>query len=93
MSRVKPFTVGDVIVERYRLDSILGKGAMGLVFAATQLTLHRKIALKLMLPEYSMDPEYRQRFEREARTSSLLRHPNAVEVYDFGEFEGLTRLI
>jgi serine/threonine protein kinase len=88
MSRVKPFVVGDVIVSRYRLDSVLGKGAMGLVFAATQLTLHRKIALKLMLPEYSMDPEYRQRFEREARTTSLLRHPNAVEVFDFGEFEG-----
>lgn len=88
MTRVKPFVIGDVIAGRYRLDSLLGKGAMGAVYQATQLSLQRKIAIKLMLPEFSMDDEYRARFEREARTTSMMKHPNAVEVYDFGEFEG-----
>ncbi len=79
---------GDIVAGRFELERKLGEGGMGVVFLATQIQLRRKVALKLILPEHAARKGARARFEREARVASALRHPNAVEVYDFGEHQG-----
>ncbi len=67
---------------KYRLESVLGVGGMGVVYLAWQSTLSRKVALKLILPEAD-ETELRQRFLREARLLAGIHHPNIVEIYDF----------
>lgn len=80
-STVQP---GDRIGDRFELVRELGSGGMGTVWEATQLNLGRNVALKLLHPRVANKPEARPRFEREARVSSRLRHPHAIQVYDFG---------
>ena len=82
-----------VIANRYRVTRVLGKGGMGAVYEAVQLQLNREVAVKLMLPEFGKNADARARFEREARVSAALRHPHAVEVFDFGEHEGSLYLV
>jgi eukaryotic-like serine/threonine-protein kinase len=72
-----------VIAGRYRLIEQLGRGAMSAVWAADDLELDRRVAVKTLAP--SAD---RQRFEREARAVAALSHPNIVAVYDYGDAEG-----
>jgi len=67
-----------------RIQRRLGSGAMGTVYLAEQIHLHRPVALKILAPKYSKDPVYIDRFEREARASARLVHFNVVRVYDFG---------
>ncbi len=67
---------------KYRLESVLGVGGMGVVYLAVQSTLSRKVAVKLILPEVD-EGERRQRFLREARVLAGIHHPNIVEIYDF----------
>ncbi len=76
---------GDVIAERFQLVDRLGEGGMGVVWRATQLNLGRDLALKLLHPEQAASPAARARFSREARVASQLKHPHAVQIYDFGE--------
>jgi serine/threonine protein kinase len=76
------------VAGRYRVERCLGEGGMGVVYAAQQLPLERPVALKVLVAQLAREPENRARFEREARVASALRHPNAVEVYDFGEDDG-----
>ena len=79
---------GTVVAGRFTLHDTIGEGGMGAVYRATQDALRRPVALKLLLPHLVKDDLARARFEREARVASLLRHKNAVEIYDFGETEG-----
>lgn len=74
---------GEVFAGRYRIERLIGKGGMGAVYEAVQLSMSRKVALKVMLatPE---DTTALRRFEREARASSLLEPPNTIRVYDSG---------
>src|SRR5438552_3975388 len=74
-----------VLVERYRLDRSLGNGGMGEVFEATDLTLHRSVAVKLMSPSLVQDEPARARFLRAARALAQVNSPNVVAVYDAGE--------
>jgi eukaryotic-like serine/threonine-protein kinase len=69
-----------VVAGRYRLDSPLGRGGMSEVWAATDLELGRRVALKLLAPN-----EDNARFEREARAVAALGHPNVTQLYDYGE--------
>lgn len=75
---------GTVVAGRYRLESVLGKGGMGVVYSAKHLELETQVALKILPSIYVRDPESLQRFEREARTACKVRHPNVVEVFDLG---------
>lgn len=75
---------GTVVAGRYRLEGILGKGGMGVVYSAKHLELDTQVALKILPSIYVRDPESLQRFEREARTACKVRHPNVVEVFDLG---------
>ena len=79
--------VGTVIAG-YRIDGLLGRGGMGVVFEAEHLTLRRRAALKIIVPELAVDADFRERFIREARIAATLVHPNVVTVYDAGEVEG-----
>ena len=75
--------VGDVIVGRYVVGPMLGKGGMGAVFRATQRGLERQVALKVLLPDRTGN-RARERFEREAKVSAAMHHDGIVDVYDFG---------
>ena len=66
------------------IEARIGKGGMGEVFRARQISMNRTVALKVMKPEYTSNPEYAQRFVREARSAGRLNHPNIVQVYDVG---------
>lgn len=69
---------------KYRLDRLLGKGGMGAVYEAMDLRLDRKVAIKIMLGSMFGDRTALRRFEREARSSARLNHPNIITVYDYG---------
>jgi serine/threonine protein kinase len=84
---------GDVITDRYALHDLLGGGGIGVVFGATDTRLGREVAVKLLRPQYSQRKDSRARFEREARVASQLHHPNAVNVFDFGEHNGALYLV
>ncbi|MEQ4498354.1 serine/threonine-protein kinase, partial [Nocardioides kribbensis] len=70
---------------RYRLDARIATGGMGAVWRATDTTLGRTVAVKLLKSEYADDPSFRSRFETEARHAASLHHPHIAAVYDFGE--------
>jgi len=76
--------VGGVLDEKYRLERLLGQGGMGAVYLATHLGTERYVALKLITPQFMQNEEFVQRFKREARAAGRLRHPNVVDVTDFG---------
>jgi CheY-like chemotaxis protein len=76
----------------YRIESRLGRGGMGVVYRAEHLNLRRSAAIKIIAPEYAEAKGFRERFEREARISAALQHPNIVTVYDAGEVDGLLYL-
>ena len=79
---------GTVLAGRYRLDSEIGRGGMGVVFRATDLRLGRSVALKA-LPEAASFPEPKERLLREARSAAALNHPHIVSVHDVGEDGGI----
>ena len=76
---------GTLVAGKFRIDGLLGRGGMGVVYRATQLPMGRAVALKVLRRELVDDPRARARFEREARMASALDHPAAVAIHDFGE--------
>jgi DNA-binding NarL/FixJ family response regulator len=76
----------------HRIDSVLGRGGMGVVFRATDLVLDRAVALKLIAPAAGGDPVFRARFERECRLAAAIDHPHAVQIFHAGEEDGLLYL-
>ncbi|WP_244930708.1 serine/threonine-protein kinase [Nocardioides sp. W7] len=72
---------------RYLLRSRIATGGMGEVWRASDTTLGREVAVKLLKTEYADDPAFRARFETEAQHAAALHHPNIASVYDFGEAE------
>ncbi|MGH3761996.1 serine/threonine-protein kinase [Actinophytocola sp.] len=73
----------------YRIDGVLGKGGMSVMYKATDIRLGRKVALKVIAEHLTEDPEFRERFVDEARNTSAIDHANVVPLYDFGEVDGL----
>jgi serine/threonine protein kinase len=76
--------IGEVLDEKYRIDKLLGKGGMGAVYLATHLGTDRPVALKVITPQFTAHEEFVERFRREAKAAGRLRHPNVVDVTDFG---------
>ena len=76
--------VGQVLDDKYQLEQLLGQGGMGAVYLATHLGTERYVALKLIAPKFMRNEEFVERFKREARAAGRLRHPNVVDVTDFG---------
>ena len=79
-------TLGDTVAD-CRIDAVAGRGAMGVVYRATQLRLDRSVALKAIVPEMAADTAYRARFQRESRLAASIEHPNVLPVYEAGELE------
>jgi serine/threonine-protein kinase len=77
--------IGRTIAGRFRVDTYLGGGAMGVVYKARWIALDKDVALKLMHGKAVSDPTFAGRFQDEARAASKLDHPNSVRVVDFGE--------
>ena len=69
----------------YRLEALLGRGGMGVVYRAYDLALDRNVALKLLAPHLADDISFRERFLRESRLAASLEHPNVVPIHDAGE--------
>ena len=72
----------------YRILEQVGKGGMGTVYRAKQLSMDRIVALKVMRPEFASRPEFAQDFLREARLAGQLQHANIIAIHDFGDASG-----
>jgi serine/threonine-protein kinase len=85
--------VGRVLSDRYRLTRPLGTGASAHVYVAEDITLRRRVAVKLLHPALAEDEAFLRRFQAEARVVAALRHPNIVRVYDWGNDGGSPFLV
>src|SRR4051794_9743657 len=76
-------------VAGYRIESLVGRGGMGVVYRALQLRLERIVALKVIAPELLDDEGVRERFLAEARAAASVDHPNVIPVHEAGEDDGV----
>ncbi|MCV2487961.1 protein kinase, partial [Geodermatophilus sp. YIM 151500] len=76
------------VIAGYRIDSLIGRGGMAVVYRAEDMRLGRKVALKLLPPELADSEQFRQRFIRESRLAASLDHPNIVPIYEAGDADG-----
>lgn len=83
-----PFAIGQTVQARYHIQSVVGRGGMGVVYQAYDPVLQRTIAIKVLPPQLTIDAEFVARFQREAVASASLRHSNIVTVYDVGQQDG-----
>jgi CHASE2 domain-containing sensor protein len=77
------------IIAGYRIEEPIGRGGMGVVYRANQAALDRDVAIKLIVPERSLDPAFRERFKLESRLAAAIEHVNVIPVYAAGEDDGL----
>src|SRR5437016_2219013 len=75
-------------IGKYRILEQVGEGAMGVVYRATDATLNRPVAIKVMSDAIARNDDLRGRFLREAQAAGSLQHPNVITIYDFGEVDG-----
>jgi serine/threonine protein kinase len=80
-------------ISGYRIEGVLGQGGMSVVYEARQLSLNRKVALKILSSRFGMDPSFRERFRHEGRIQAEIDHHNIVTVYEAGEFDGRLFLV
>src|SRR3954447_6510630 len=73
----------------HRIEGVLGRGGMGVVYRAVDLRLDRVVALKLIAPALSADEDFRRRFQRESQLAASVRQGNVVTIYQAGEADGL----
>ncbi len=86
------FARGDVFVG-HRIETLAGRGGMGVVYRATQLDLDRLVALKVIAPALAEDPDFRARFIAESRSAASIEHPNVLPVYSAGEHDGVLYIV
>jgi DNA-binding beta-propeller fold protein YncE/tRNA A-37 threonylcarbamoyl transferase component Bud32 len=79
--------IGDVLAG-YRLDELIGRGGMAIVYRAYDERLGRSVALKVLAPRLALDTAFRQRFIRESRVAASVDHPNIIPIYEAGEADG-----
>ena len=83
--------IGEILDAKYRIDKQLGAGGMGNVYLATHLGTTRVVAVKVIAPRWAAEPQFLARFQREAQACGRLRHPNIVNVTDFGIAKAASR--
>ncbi len=92
-----PFRNGQLergsVIGGYRIDELISRGGMGVVYRVTNVALNRIYALKLLAPELADDDQFRERFKREIRVAASLHHPHVVEIHYAGEHEDLLFLV
>jgi serine/threonine-protein kinase len=74
-------------IGKYIVECVIGEGAMGVVYRASDPLINRRVAIKVMADSLAKDPTLRERFLREAQAAGSLQHPNLVTIYDFGEID------
>lgn len=77
--------IGSLAAGRYRIRSLIGEGGMGRVYLAVHEAIQKKVALKILRHEFSTKPEIVSRFQQEAISASRIKHPNVLDVFDFGQ--------
>lgn len=77
-----------ILHDRYELQSLIARGGMAEVYLALDTKLNRKVAVKILFPEYAREQSFVERFRREAQAAANLNHQNIVAIYDWGESEG-----
>ena len=82
-----------MLANRYELIRKIGSGGMAVVYQAYDTSLDRQVAIKLLREEYADDPDFIRRFQKEAKAVARLSHQNIVNIYDFGESDGVTYLV
>ena len=82
-----------IIEGKYRIDRLLGKGGMGQVFLAHDLTLEREVAIKVLPPDVAQDDQVVRRFQQEAKTAAKLDHPNIIPIYRVESEGGLNYFV
>ena len=88
-----PDLLPGALIAGCRIEAVAGRGGMGIVYRATQLSLGRPVAVKLIAPGRAGDPGFRERFERESRVAAAIDHPNVIPVYAAGEEGGHLYLV
>src|SRR5690349_9845905 len=78
---------------RYTLVALIARGGMGEVWRADDTVLDRRVAVKVLLPNLAADPGFSARFRAEARAMAALSHPGIVEIYDYGQTDGIAYLV
>ena len=76
------------VIAGYRLEELVGRGGMGVVFRATHIALERQGAVKVIAPELALNDEFRQRFQRESKLAASIDHPHVIPIFDAGEDDG-----
>jgi serine/threonine protein kinase len=80
-------------LNRYKITNLLGEGGMGAVYKGRDMTLQRDVAVKIMHPHFARQPNFQERFLQEARTAARLSHPGIVQVFDFGQQQGVLYIV
>ena len=78
----------EIPIAGYRIEARIGRGGMGEVYRAVQLSLGRRVALKILVPELAADDRFRRRFLRESRIAASIDHPSIIPIYEAGEDGG-----
>ena len=78
---------GEIIDENFKILGLLGKGGMGVVYRALQISMEREVAIKLLNSSFAQDAQAVGRFLREAKGASRLNHPNIITLFEFGQSE------
>src|SRR5215216_6947791 len=76
----------------YRIEGLIDRGGMGVVYRATDVDLDRTVALKIIAPEHTQNPDAVARFKSEAKLAASLEHPNIVPIHRGGDFQGVLYL-
>lgn len=84
---------GHLLSERYRIKQRIGGGGMANVYLARDIILDRDVAIKVLRPEFASDPEFIERFDREAQAATSLSHPNIVNIYDVGDEDDILYIV
>ena len=84
---------GEILAGKFRIEQVLGRGGMGVVVAATHIHLDERVAIKFLLPDHGEASKAAHRFKREARLLAGLRSPNTIQLYEYGDAEGLMFMV
>src|SRR6185369_17610729 len=79
--------IGTLAAGRYRIQRLLGEGGMGQVYLAEHIAIQKRVALKVLRAEYASKGEIVTRFQQEAISASRIKHPNILDVFDFGQLD------
>src|SRR4051794_15361666 len=85
----QPILEAGTQISRYRVEALVARGGMGLVYRARDARLDRPVALKVLSPELSDDERFRERFVRESRLAAAVDHPNVIPVYEADDWDGM----